>query len=65
MKKILTVAFLALFALVLGRFEQGIKFFPFALLFYTPISYYTDKWVYDRRQRKKAKEGGGGRAASR
>jgi hypothetical protein len=59
------IAFLALFALVLGRSEQGIKFFPFALLFYTPISYYTDKWVYDRRQRKKAKEGGGGRAASR
>jgi Flp pilus assembly protein TadB len=59
------IAFLLLFALVLGRAEQGIKFFPFALLFYTPISYYTDKWVYDRRQRKKAKQGGGGRAPSR
>jgi hypothetical protein len=59
------IAFLALFAIALGRSEQGIKFFPFALLFYTPISFYSDKWVYDRRQRKKAKEGGGGRAASR
>jgi hypothetical protein len=59
------IAFLALFAIALGRSEQGIKFFPFALLFYTPISYYTDKWVYDRRQRKKAKQGGGGRAPSR
>lgn len=59
------IAFLALFAIALRRSEQGIKFFPFALLFYTPISYYTDKWVYDRRQRKKAKQGGGGRAPSR
>jgi hypothetical protein len=59
------IAFLALFAIVLGRSEQGIKFFPFALLFYTPISFYSDKWVYDRRQRKKAKQGGGGRAPSR
>jgi hypothetical protein len=59
------IAFLALFAIALGRSEQGIKFFPFALLFYTPISFYSDKWVYDRRQRKKAREGGGGRAPSR
>ncbi len=27
--------------------------------FYTVVSYYTDKLVYDRRQRKKAREGGG------
>ena len=59
------IAFLALFAIALGRSEQGIKFFPFALLFYTPISFYSDKWVYDRRQRKKAKQGGGGRTAAR
>jgi hypothetical protein len=24
---------------------------------YVPISYYTDKWIYDRRQRKKAVAG--------
>ncbi len=59
------IAFLLLFAVVLGRSEQGIKFFPIALGFYTPISYYTDKWVYDRRQRKQARQGGGGRAPSR
>jgi hypothetical protein len=58
------IAFLLLFALALGQSEQGIKFFPIALIFYTPVSYYTDKWVYDRRQRKKAKERAGGRAAS-
>jgi hypothetical protein len=59
------IAFLALFALALGRSDQGIKFFPFALLFYTPISYYTDKFVYERRQKKKARQDGGGRTASR
>jgi hypothetical protein len=32
--------------------------FPIVLVFYTLVSYYTDKWVYDRRQRKKAQQGG-------
>jgi Flp pilus assembly protein TadB len=59
------IAFLLIFAVALGRSEQGIKFFPVALVFYLPISYYTDKWAYDRRQRKKAKQGGAGKAASR
>jgi Flp pilus assembly protein TadB len=31
--------------------------FPIVLVFYTLVSYYTDKWVYDRRQRKKAQQG--------
>jgi Flp pilus assembly protein TadB len=57
------IAFLAIFAFALGHSEEGIKFFPFALLFYTPISYYTDKFVYDRRQRKKAQGLGGGSAS--
>jgi hypothetical protein len=38
--------------------------FPFALLGYTPISYYTDQWLFKRRQRTKAR-GGGPKAASR
>lgn len=59
------IAFLAIFAFALHRSEQGIKFFPIALVFYTPISYYTDRWVYERRRRKKAREAGGGRAPSR
>jgi hypothetical protein len=45
--------------------NQAIALFPIVLLMYVPISYYTDKWIYDRRQRKKAKPGGGGKAASR
>jgi hypothetical protein len=38
--------------------------FPFALLGYTPLSYYTDQWLFKRRQRTKAR-GGGPKAASR
>ena len=34
--------------------NQAIALFPIVLLLYVPISYYTDKWVYERRQRKKA-----------
>ncbi|MGD0454475.1 MAG: hypothetical protein ABSB69_12830 [Solirubrobacteraceae bacterium] len=45
--------------------SQAAPLFPIVLVFYTLVSYFTDKWVYDRRQRKKAKQGGGGRAASR
>ncbi len=51
--------------LVLHQSNQAISLFPIVLVLYTVISYYTDKFVYDRRQRKKAKQGGGGRAASR
>jgi hypothetical protein len=28
--------------------------FPIVFLFYVPISYYTDLWLYNRRQRQKA-----------
>jgi Flp pilus assembly protein TadB len=59
------IAFLVIFAVVLGHTSDGIKFFPFALLFYTPISFYTDKIVFDRRQRKKAQQTLGGGSASR
>jgi hypothetical protein len=31
---------------------QAIAFFPLALVLYTPISYYTDRWLYRRRQLK-------------
>jgi hypothetical protein len=51
--------------LVFKQSNGAIGLFPIAIIFYTLISYYTDKWMYDRRQRKKASQGGGGRAASR
>ena len=50
---------------LLNKPEQGIKLFPIVLLMYVPISYYTDRWMYDRRMRKKAAAGGGGKAASK
>jgi Flp pilus assembly protein TadB len=50
---------------VLKQSNQAISLFPIVLGLYTVVSYYTDKFVYDRRQRKKAQQGGGGRAPSR
>jgi hypothetical protein len=42
---------------------QAIAYFVFALLAYTPISYYTDAWMFRRRQR--GKQGSQGKAAPR
>lgn len=49
--------------IVFNQGNQAIALFPIVLIMYVPISYYTDKWIYDRRQRKKAELGGGGKAA--
>jgi hypothetical protein len=38
---------------------QTVAYFTFALLAYTPVSYYTDRWLFRRRQRSKAKRGSG------
>ena len=51
--------------IVLNKPNQAIALFPIVLLMYVPISYYTDKWMYDRRMRKKAAGGGGGKAGSK
>jgi len=48
-----------------GSPNQIIALFPLALIFYTPISYYTERWSYRRRQRAKAGSGGDPRAAQR
>jgi Flp pilus assembly protein TadB len=37
---------------------QAIAIFPLVLAMYWPISYYTDMWMYRRRVRKKAPQGG-------
>ncbi len=47
---------------------QSVAYFFVGLLAYTPISYYTDSWIYRRRQAKRAKGGGrpsGGKASAR
>jgi hypothetical protein len=38
---------------------QSVAYFFVGLIAYTPISYYSDSWLYNRRQRNKAKRGGG------
>jgi hypothetical protein len=38
---------------------QAIALFPIVLALYLPISYYTDQWLYRRRQRNKAARSGG------
>jgi hypothetical protein len=43
--------------------NQAIELFPIVLALYVPISFYTDQWMYKRRQRSKAKRTGGGRTA--
>jgi hypothetical protein len=35
--------------------SEAIELFPIVLVLYVPISYYTDVWLYKRRQRQKAK----------
>src|ERR1700692_4950322 len=52
------IVLLLVVILLLHQSNQAIGLFPVVLVLYTVISYYTDKWVYDRRQRKKAKQGG-------
>jgi Flp pilus assembly protein TadB len=60
-----SVVLLLVVILVLKQSNQAIGLFPIVLALYTVISYVTDKWMYDRRQRKKAQESGGGGAPSR
>ena len=50
--------------LLLKKPAQAIALFPVVLLIYLPISYYTDLWMFKRRQRNRAGRTGG-KAASR
>jgi len=59
------ILMLLLVIVLTGKSNQAIALFPIVLLLYIPISYSTDKLLYDRRQRKKAQQlGAGGRGAS-
>jgi hypothetical protein len=65
-KAMFATVVLLLFAIVfLKQSNQAIGLFPVVLAMYTLISYFTDKWMYDRRQRKKSRAGGGGKTAPR
>ena len=62
---IAAIALVAVFTLILHQPTKAVApLFPVVLIFYTLVSYYTDKFVYDRRQRKKKAEQAGGREAS-
>src|ERR1039458_3355786 len=43
--------------LLIKKSEEAIKLFPIVLALYWPISYYTDRWLYRRRQRSTDKIG--------
>jgi Flp pilus assembly protein TadB len=60
-----TVLLLLVAVVLLGASPSTGLILPFVLAMYTLISYYTDRWIYNRRQRSKAKRGGDGKAASR
>jgi hypothetical protein len=57
------VVLLLVVVVILKQSKQALALFPIVIIGYTLVSYYTDKWVYDRRMRKKAKSGGGGAPA--
>lgn len=42
---------------VIKRSNAALSLFPIVLAGYTVIGYYTDKWMYNRRQKRKVREG--------
>jgi len=56
------VLMLLIVVLLFHQTAQAIALFPIVLLMYVPISFYTDKWVYERRMRRKT---AAGRSSSR
>ena len=51
---IAAIVMLLIGILLLKNSNEAFALFPVVLVFYIPISYYTDKWMYKRRQRQKA-----------
>lgn len=60
-----TIVMLLIVILVLHQSTQAIGLFPIVLIGYTAVSYYTDKWAFNRRQRRNGSQGGGGKASAR
>ncbi|HMD58071.1 MAG TPA: hypothetical protein VKG82_11445 [Solirubrobacteraceae bacterium] len=55
---VMMLAILLIFKLT--KATQALALFPIVLLMYIPVSYYSERWSYNRRQRNKAR-----RAASK
>jgi hypothetical protein len=51
------VVMLLISIVLLKKANQAVALFPIVLVVYVPISYYTDLWLYRRRQASKAKRG--------
>jgi hypothetical protein len=60
---IAALALLVLSLLLVRKVELALAYFVLALVGYTPISYYTDVWMYRRHQRNKQKRSQGKAAA--
>jgi hypothetical protein len=58
-----SVVLLLISLFLLKQSAQAVGLFPIVVVAYTLISYYTDRWMYGRRQRRNAKRGGGKAAA--
>ena len=58
---VMMLAILLIFKLTSAA--SAIALFPIVLLLYVPVSYYTERWSYNRRQLKKAQQRGGSKAA--
>ncbi len=52
----LAVLMVLVLAVMSKKPTDAIVAFPVVLLIYVPLSYYTDLWVYKRRQRQKARQ---------
>ena len=58
------VLMLLLVIVLTGKSNQAIALFPIVLLLYVPISFFSDKWMFERRQRKKAQLRAAGKGGS-
>ncbi|HEX3510589.1 MAG TPA: hypothetical protein VHT27_05750 [Solirubrobacteraceae bacterium] len=56
---VMMLAILLIFKLT--KPAAAIELFPIVLIFYIPVSYYTERWTYNRRQRKRAQKKPAGR----
>jgi hypothetical protein len=59
LRGLVAAAALALLSGVILKASPGqtVAYFAVGLIAYTPISFYTDAWIYRRRQRKQARAG--------
>lgn len=58
------ILFLLAVIVLFNKSNSAIALFPFVVAMYTPISYYTDKFVFDRRQRKKKEKERAGKGSA-